>query len=305
MRGMLQAIVDFKVEELNSVPPILLKLARDPIVDEYDLSCLKLLICGGAPLSSEIIKDAEKRFPWTGFRPGYGATEGGILTNNPETHYDYKYGSSVGKLLPNTSAKVIDEAGKELGPGEVGELLFKGSQVAMGYLNNEKAGKQTYDADGWYHSGDAGYFDDEGLLYIVDRIKELIKVKGLQVSPAELEDLLHGHDLIADCAVIGIPDEYAGELPKAYVVLSGNVTEAEAAENIFGYVQEKKARYKWLAEVEFVDVIPKSPAGKLLRQKLRAAHKISSADGAGASKRCIENQRVVNNDAVKRLSMRS
>lgn len=278
MPAMLKAIVDFQIEELISVPPILLRLARDPVVDDYDLRCLKRLTSGAAPLAAEAIAGLRGRFPWTGFRQGYGATEAACSCANPPEFYDYKYGLAVGMLLPNTQAKVIDRDGNELGPGEMGEILVRGPQVVMGYMDNSKATAETFDQDGFYHTGDAGHFDDDGWLFVTDRIKEMIKVKGSQVPPAELEDLLLGHEYIADCAVISQPDAYAGELPKAYVVLKSHVPIGDiAGHEILAFVRERKVRYKWLVEVEFIDKIPKSAAGKLLRRELRDRDRLNQA----------------------------
>lgn len=140
----------------------------------------------------------------------------------------------------------------------------------MGYLNNPKATSETFDSDGWLHTGDQGFLDDEGLLTITDRIKEMIKVKGIGVAPAELEDLLLGHPKVDDVAVLGLQDEYSGEKPKAYVVLKKGVQWGKGVEKeLIGYVKERKVRHKWITEVEFVEVIPKSASGKILRRVLR------------------------------------
>lgn len=294
MPSMLKAIVDYQIQELVLVPPIVMRLARDSIVDEYDLRHVKRFTSGAAPISAEVLKSLEERFPWAGFRGAYGATEAPVISGNPESHYAFKYASSVGMLLPSTVVKIIDPQGKELGLNESGEILAKGPQVAMGYLDNEKATMQTFDAEGFLHTGDFGYFDEEGLLFVVDRIKEMIKVKGIQVAPAELEDLLLGLDIVSDCAVIGQPDEYAGELPKAFIVLkSGNLPSNDVVQSIFDHVRENKARFKWLGEVEFVDVIPKSAAGKLLRQKLRDMDRCSSekVNGTPSSLRMRDTRR--------------
>lgn len=267
---MLKATVRFGIEELSLVPPILLLLTRDATVDDFDIRCVKRWSSGAAPISAGLLNAVQARFPWTKFRQGYGATEAPCACAQPPTNWEYKYGESVGMLVGNTVAKVINPTGQELGPGEIGEILVKGPQIAMGYLDNKKATAATFDADGFYHTGDAGYFDEQGMMYIKDRIKELIKVKGTQVAPAELEDLLLSHDDVADCGVISIPDEYSGELPKAYVVLKPDVPWSDiSAHRLFDYVRKNKTRYKWLAEVEFVDKIPKSPAGKILRRVLR------------------------------------
>lgn len=276
MEGLLNAIVEYEVPELILVPPIVIRMVRDPIVDRYlpDLRrIVKRWSSGSAPTAPEIIELLRKKFPGTGFRQGYGATEStACISCHPPSHYDYKYATTGGLLCANTVAKVVDldDPTKELGPGQTGEICAKGPQIAMGYLKNPTATAETF-RDGFLHTGDVGHLDEEGLFHIEDRIKEMIKVKGQQVAPAELEDLLLGHDLVEDCAVLGIQDTYAGERPKAYVVLKKSAQPSrDAGLKLIQFVKEKKVRYKWIAEVEFTDVVPKSPTGKLLRRVLKA-----------------------------------
>jgi acyl-CoA synthetase (AMP-forming)/AMP-acid ligase II len=260
----LQLLQDQKVTRAYAVPPIVLALAKHPIVDNYDLSSLKLIMSGAAPLGQELSEAAAKRLD-TLVIQGYGLTETSPVTHvNPEEESKIKQGS-IGPLIPNTEAKVVDPAsGKELGYDETGEVWIKGPQVMKGYLNNEEATKHTVDDDGYLHTGDIGYVDQDGYFYIVDRLKELIKYKGFQVPPAELEAVLLSHPAIADAAVIGVADEEAGELPKAFVVKSGEVDEAEVMEYVAGHVSpQKKIRI-----VEFIDEIPKSASGKILRRVL-------------------------------------
>lgn len=276
MEGMLHAICEFQIKELILVPPIIIRLVRDKIVDDYDLRHVERWSSGSAPISPEIISLLQKKFPWTGFRQGYGATEStACITAHPPSHYDYKYATTGGMLVANTVAKVLDlTTGKELGPNQTGEICARGPQIAMGYLDNPAATAETFDAEGFLHTGDVGHFDSEGLIHIEDRIKEMIKVKGLQVPPAELEDLLLGHPDVEDCAVLGIADEYAGERPKAYVVLRKGVEPSPVVgRRLLNFVKEKKVRYKWIAEIEFTDQVPKSPTGKLLRRVLKVNDK--------------------------------
>ncbi|KIW65025.1 hypothetical protein PV04_07315 [Phialophora macrospora] len=276
MPSMLQAIVEFRIKELILVPPIIIRLVRDRIVDDYDLRHVERWSSGSAPISPEIIALLQKKFPWTGFRQGYGATESTCcITAHPPSHYDYKYATTGGMLVANTEAKVIDlTTGRELDVGQTGEILARGPQIAMGYLDNPGATAETFDKDGFFHTGDVGHFDAEGLVHIEDRIKEMIKVKGLQVPPAELEDLLLGHPDVEDCAVLGIPDEYAGERPKAYVVLRQGMRESEeVGRRLLQFVRDRKVRYKWIVEVEFTSQVPKSPTGKLLRRILKVKDK--------------------------------
>lgn len=277
---MLETIIKYRIEELNLVPPIILRLVRDPIVDRYlpDLRrVLRRFSSGSAPMSPEVAKMLQARFPDTGFRQGYGATEStACISTHPPTHYDYQYAHLGGMLVANTVAKVIDLSDPEklLGPKQTGEICARGPQIAMGYLGNPAATAESFDDEGYLHTGDVGHIDDQGFIHIEDRIKEMIKVKGTQVPPAELEDLLLGQEIVEDCAVLGIPDEYAGEKPKAYVVLKQGIAPSEEiGQQLLQCVRENKVRYKWLLEVEFTDSIPKGPTGKLLRRALKASDK--------------------------------
>lgn len=271
MDSMLQTIQDYKIGELLLVPPIIIRLVRDKIVDNYDLSCVKRFSSGAAPLSEEIIQLLKARFPGTGFKQGYGMTEScSCITAHPISKYDYKYAHSVGAVVASTTVRILKEDGTLGKVGEAGEILAKGPQIVMGYLNNEKATRENFDEEGYLHTGDQGIIDEEGLLTITDRIKEMIKVKGIAVAPAEMEDLLLGHDKVEDVAVLGIADEYSGELPKAFIVLKqGYEKREEVGRELLRYVQEKKTKYKWVKEIEFVDEVPKSASGKILRRILR------------------------------------
>lgn len=277
MPTMLATVVKYKIKELLLVPPLLIRLVRDPIVDDHDLSHIERFSSGAAPLSQEILELLQKKFPHTGFKQGYGMTEScSCVTGHPPEYYDYKYAHAVGQIVPSTSVKIIKENGTEAGINEAGEIFAKGPQITMGYLSNEAATRNTFDADGYLHTGDQGFINSEGLLTITDRIKEMIKVNGHAVAPAELEDLLLGHHSIEDVAVLGIPHEVSGEAPKAFVVLKPGVSNNDdtkemqkVGKQLLDYVKEKKIRYKWLTEIEFVEQIPKSPSGKILRRVLK------------------------------------
>ena len=282
MESMLDAVTTFKISELLLVPPILIRLVRDPIVDKYDLSHIQRFSSGAAPLSAEILALLEKKFPGTKFKQGYGMTEScSCIAAHPPDKMSYDYAFRVGTIVANTEVKIVDpDTGKELGYDEPGEILARGPQIVMGYLNNPKATQETFDSDGWLHTGDVGKIDREGFITITDRIKEMIKVKGIGVAPAELEDLLLGHPDVEDAAVLAIVDPYSGERPKAYVVLKEVVKKSgrfdDIGRKLIQYVKEKKVRHKWLVEIEFAEEIPKSASGKILRRVLRELEKDTS-----------------------------
>ena len=260
----LTMIQEHKVTWFFAVPPIVLAFAKHPMVDEYDTDSLKVIFSGAAPLSGELGEEAEARMGCSVIQ-GYGMTE-----LSPVSHATIpgqgKSGSS-GVTVSNTECRIVDLEGNDLGVDEDGELWIRGPQVMKGYLNNDEATAETIDADGWLHTGDVAHFDSDGHIYIVDRIKELIKFKGFQVPPAELEGLLLTHPAIADSAVIGIPDPECGEIPKAFVTLKPG---AEAtAEEIQEFVAGQVATYKQVRLLEFIPEIPKSASGKILRRELR------------------------------------
>ena len=260
----LQLVQDYKISTLSLVPPLVLALAKHPLVDQYDISSIRLISSGAAPLGAEIEEACATRLDCQIYQ-GYGLTEvaGACHVNSVPVPAE-KIGA-VGRVVPNTFSKVINtETGAELGINERGEVLIKGKHVMAGYLNNDEATKHCIDEDGWFHSGDIGYADEDGYFYIVDRVKELIKYKGYQVAPAELEALLVSHDAIADAAVIPSPDDEAGEIPKAFVVLAGEIT----AEEIMAWVASEVAPHKKIRKLDIVDEIPKSASGKILRRVL-------------------------------------
>ena len=262
--GFLGAIQDHRVTRLYVVPPIVLALARHPVVGDYDLSSVRIVLCGAAPLSPELEAACAKRLGCRVLQ-GYGLTETSPVTHVvPEVAAGRKPGS-IGPPLASTECRVVDlKTGVDAAPGRPGELWIRGPQVMKGYLNNPQATADTIDEDGWLHTGDIGRVDEDGWFTIVDRLKEMIKYKAYQIAPAELEAVLLEHPAIADTAVIGIADEEAGEVPKAFVVAS----RALAADEVSAFVAERVAPYKKLRAVEFVDEIPKSPSGKILRRLL-------------------------------------
>jgi acyl-CoA synthetase (AMP-forming)/AMP-acid ligase II len=266
----LQAIQEYRATVTIVVPPIAMALAGHPLVDSYDLSSLRVLGVGAAPLSADLEQRCAERLGCvTG--QGLGMTEAAaLIAVGP---LDAPRRGSVGRLVPNTEARIVDpDGGADLAAGRSGELWVRGPQLMRGYRGRPEATAHTIDADGWLHTGDLCYFDDDGYLYVVDRLKELIKYKGYQVAPAELEHLLRTHPAVADAAVVPRPDPEAGEVPVAHVVLRGEAT----AEELLAYVAERVAPYKRLRAVRLTQSVPRSPAGKLLRRVLVEAERIPS-----------------------------
>ena len=263
----LRLLQDYKVNKAFLVPPILVALAKHPLVDDYDLSALRRIVSGAAPLGDDLAAAVHHRLGCE-VKQGYGMTEASPVTHFvPASRQDWtKYGS-VGPAVPGVEARLVDvETGGDVADGEPGELWVRGPNVMAGYLGNDGATAHTLDADGWLHTGDVAVVDAEGDFTVVDRVKELIKYKGYQVPPAELEALLLSHDSIDDAAVIPVEDEAAGEIPKAYVVRKeGHDLDAEA---VMAFTAEHLAPYKKVRAVAFVDAIPKSASGKILRRVL-------------------------------------
>jgi len=260
-------IQEHRITRLFAVPPIVLALAKHPVVDQYDLSSLKQVFSGAAPLGAELALAAADRIGCEVVQ-GYGMTE-----MSPVSHVTRMGGfkpGTCGVTVANTECRIVDaENGDDQGVGGVGELWVRGPQVMKGYLNNPEATAETIDSEGWLHTGDVGFIDEDGHLTIVDRVKELIKFKGFQIAPAELEALLLTHPAIADAAVIGVPDDEAGERPRAFIVVK---PDAEVSiQEITDFTAEHVATYKVVHDVVFTDEIPKSASGKILRRVLREA----------------------------------
>ena len=265
LEGFLRLVQDQHVTLGYLVPPIVLALAKHPIVDCYDLSSLRWIGSGAAPLGVEVERGCAERLGVPVLQV-FGMTETSpAISVTPSDDPGKAKPGSVGPLVPNTEGRLVDPAtGDDLAAGEEGELRVRGPQVMKGYLNRPDATAAAIDADGWLGTGDLCRADENGYLYVVDRLKELIKYKGWQVAPAELEAVLLSHPKVADAAVVGSPDEEAGELPKAFVVAKGEPT----AEEILAFVAERVAPHKKVRKVEFVEEIPKSPSGKILRRDL-------------------------------------
>src|SRR2546422_235870 len=261
----LATVQQYRITRAFVVPPLVLALAQHPAVDRYDLSSLRAMMSGAAPLEADLETACARRLG-CGFIQGYGLTEASPVTHaNSDEPGKCKPGT-VGPLVPNTECRIVDAAtGADLGPDEAGELLIRGPQVMAGYLNKPEATAATLDAAGGLHTGDIGRVDRDGDFTIVGRLKEVIKDKGFQVPPAELEALLRGHPAVADAAVVPLADREGGEGPKAFVVLRGDVSAAD----LMAYVAERVAPYKRIRALEVIDAIPKSPSGKILRRVLK------------------------------------
>lgn len=267
----LDLIQRHKITHLPLVPSILTFLAKYPLVDKYDFRSVRELICGAAPLAKDIAVAVKTRIG-VNIRNGYGMTELTVVSNLSarDDDYDSSENPTVGIPLPGFLSKIVDfETQETLEIGQVGEICFKGEQLMLGYWNNSEATQQIIDYDGWLHTGDVGYFDDKGRIYVVDRIKELIKYKGYQVSPSEIETVLLSHPAVKDAAVTARADERNGEIPMAFIVKQPSAT--ITGQDLQDFVKQKLSQQKWLhGGVQFVDAIPKNPSGKILRRELRA-----------------------------------
>lgn len=262
----LQTLATHRVTHVIVVPPVMQFLAGHPMVNQFDLTSLRRVGSGGAPMSAALELRVAQRLNCP-CGQGYGMTEVSAALSLAASTATMRPGS-VGRVVPGTQARVVDPTtGDDLPPGQSGELWFSGPQLFQGYLNNPQATAATLTPDGWIRTGDLGHFDADGFLFITDRLKELIKVKGLQVAPAELEALLLTHPAVADAAVIGRPDERAGEVPVAYLVARGTL-EVDALKD---WLRERVAPHKQIADAVLVEALPKTPSGKLLRRLLRAS----------------------------------
>nr|AXU39898.1 4-coumarate-CoA ligase 1 [Narcissus papyraceus] len=272
MERMLETVQRWGVSVVAVVPPLVLALAKNPLVEKYDMGTVRMVLSGAAPLGKELEAALKGRLPQAVLGQGYGMTEAGpVISMCPgfaKQPTPAKSGS-CGTVVRNSELKVMDtETGFSLGRNQPGEICIRGPQIMKGYLNDPEATSATIDIEGWLHTGDVGYVDDDDEVFIVDRVKELIKFKGFQVPPAELEALLLSHPSIADAAVIPQKDEVAGEVPVAFVVpsKSSDLTEEIVKE----FISKQVVFYKRIHRVYFILAIPKSPSGKILRKDLRA-----------------------------------
>jgi acyl-CoA synthetase (AMP-forming)/AMP-acid ligase II len=261
----LDAVARYRATVLHVVPPVVLAMAKSPAIKDRDFSSVRKLFSGAAPLGADVIAQCTARLGCF-VQQGYGLTETSPATHGtPEAEAARKPGS-VGVPVPGTECRVVNPmTGADAEPGEDGEIWIRGPQVMLGYLNCPDATRATIDEDGWLHTGDIGHANQDGDFFIVDRLKELIKYKGMQIPPAELEGVLLSHPAVADAAVVPDKDEEAGEVPHAFVVLKAPAT----AEDLMTFVAGRVAHYKRIRRLDFIDAIPKSPSGKILRRLLR------------------------------------
>ncbi|CAN6485458.1 unnamed protein product [Victoria cruziana] len=267
MLTMLRSVQTYRVTHVPASPPLLVALTKLELVDRFDLSSLQTVGSGGATLRKEVIDRFAARFPNVSVIQGYGLTEStgaiAFITGPEEAE---RYGA-VGKLLPHAEAKIVDpDTGNPMPPNMKGELWLRSSTIMKGYLDNEKATSSTLDPEGWLKTGDLCYFDEDGFLFVVDRLKELIKYKAYQVAPVELEQLLQSHSEIADAAVIPYPDDEAGQIPMAFVVRHPNTNLSET--QVMEFIAKQVAPYKKVRRVAFINSIPKTASGKILRRDL-------------------------------------
>ncbi|KAJ4763384.1 4-coumarate:CoA ligase [Rhynchospora pubera] len=269
---MMEWVQKYKVTIAPLVPPIVVEIAKSPLVEKYDLSSIRMVMSGAAPMGKDIQDAFRAKIPSAYLGQGYGMTEAGpvlaMCLAFAKEPVDAKSGA-CGTVVRNAELKIVDpETGASLGRNMPGEICIRGQQIMKGYLNDPEATKNTIDEGGWLHTGDIGYVDDNEEIFIVDRLKEIIKYKGFQVPPAELEALLITHPSIAEAAVVPLKDELAGEVPVAYVVRTKGTEITE--DEIKQYVSSQVVFYKRISKVIFTEAIPKAPSGKILRKDLRA-----------------------------------
>ncbi|GMY13153.1 4-coumarate--CoA ligase-like 9 [Fagus crenata] len=267
MRKMLRAVEEFRVTHVALTPPVVMMMTKSDVTDGYDLSSLEEIVCGAATLAKDVIPIFTAKFPSVVFVQCYGLTEamGVFRTWGPEESLHW---GATGRVSGGFEAKIVKpDTGNALAPGKQGELWIRGPAIMKGYIGDPEATTATLVGDGWLRTGDLCYIDEEGFLFFVDRLKELIKYKGYQVAPAELENLLQSHPEIVDAAVIPYPDEATGQVPMAFVVRQPQSCLGKA--EIMDFVAKQVAPYKKIRHVAFVNSLPKSAAGKLLRKELR------------------------------------
>ncbi|PCH36900.1 amp dependent CoA ligase [Wolfiporia cocos MD-104 SS10] len=292
LTDMLASIQRHRINLLPVVPPMVVLLCKNPAISQFDLSSLRVVVCGAAPLSAELVRQLSSILPTVHIGQGYGMTE--AVGSLAFLQMEQKIGTpgSAGRLLPGIIARVVRPDGSLAKLGQPGHLIVKGPCMALGYLNDEQATEETF-VDGWLYTGDEVMVNEQAEVFILDRIKELLKVRGYQVAPAELEGHLLVHPDVADVCVVGVPDDYNGEVPLAFVVpqadalnrMKNDPAEADRVKAaLVKHVADAKVQYKWLTGgVHFIDAIPKNPSGKLLRRTLRDRAKELQEQGPSVS----------------------
>lgn len=266
--GMVEAIARERITRMFAVPAVLLAICNHVETDPADLTSLTALYYGASPIPLDVLRRSMRAFPNAGFVQCYGATEtcGTVVYLSPADHdpAGNPRMRGCGRPFPGNQVKIIAADGSVLEPGEVGEICIRSVSVMAGYHGKPDATAKAV-IDGWYHTGDAGYLDEDGYLYIHDRVKDMIVSGGENIYPAEVENALHEHPLVLDCAVIGVPDDRWGEAVKAIVVKKGAVTAAE----LIAFARQRIAGFKVPKSVDFIDVLPRNPSGKILKKDLR------------------------------------
>jgi 4-coumarate--CoA ligase len=271
LRKFCSYIQRYKITMAYVVPPVLLQLAKSPIVADFDLSSLRMMSSGAAPLTRDLVNAVYQRLKIP-IKQGYGLSETSPTTHSQPWSTWYQYAGSVGLLLANQTIKYMSPEGRELPVGATGELWIKGPNIFQGYLNNVEGTQNTLTKDGYFKTGDVGYQDEMGNLYITDRVKEVIKYKGFQVPPAELEGLLLNHSEVEDVAVIGVyKEDQATEVPMAFIVLAEGIKgDLAKAKEIVGWLDARVSNHKRLrGGIQWVEHVPKSASGKILRRVLK------------------------------------
>jgi acyl-CoA synthetase (AMP-forming)/AMP-acid ligase II len=273
--AILEAIPKYGVTDSVFVPAVLQFLLMTPGVEDTDFSSLRTIVYGASPISEDVLVRSIETFGCR-FVQAYGLTEtnGAVVLLPAEDHDPHGPNRhrlrAAGAPLPGVEIRVVDDEGTSLPPGEVGEIWIRSPSNMAGYWNMPEATAEAITADGWFRSGDAGYLDDDGYLYIHDRVKDMIVTGGENVYPAEVESALMAHPGLADVAVIGVPDERWGETVKAICVCNGEVEDRDAlARDVLAFARERLAHYKCPTSVDWVDVLPRNPSGKVLKKDLR------------------------------------
>ncbi|KAF5204315.1 4-coumarate--CoA ligase-like [Thalictrum thalictroides] len=269
MDEMFSCIEKYRATYLPLVPPILIGMINnaEKIKAKYDLSSLQSVLSGGAPLSKEVTEGFLEKFPMVKILQGYGLTESAGIGASTDSLEESRIYGTAGLLSASMEARIVNpETGESLGVNKTGELWLRGPSVMKGYFSNPEATTSTLDSEGWLRTGDLCYIDEDGFIFVVDRLKELIKYKGYQVPPAELEALLLTHPEVLDAAVIPFPDKEVGQYPMAYVVRKSGSNLSESA--VMDFVAKQVAPYKRIRRVSFASTIPKNPSGKILRKDL-------------------------------------